>query len=720
MGIRFPAKGRRALAASSALTSATLIVSLLPILQAPGALAQTATSLPPVTVDVGGTEEGLAAPLGSTVLTEADLAAGRTATSDTARLLKNTPGVSLYSGGGVSSLPAIHGMADDRIKTLVDGMPITAACPNHMNPALSYIDPNDAAKIDVMAGITPVSAGGDSIAGTIAVEKAPPAFAAPGEGLHTEGRLSAAYRSTSHGIDTSGEVAAATENYSLGYAGSWAHAGDYHRGGDNAPVRTSQYQTENHALTLATRQGDHLLVLEGGWQFIPYEGFPNQRMDLTENNSKFVNGRYEGEFGWGKLDARAYWRDTAHEMNFIGQIKGRNMPMNTDSTDLGYSVTGEIPLSARDTLRIGNEFHHFALDDWWPPVPGSMSMGPNDFWNIADGRRDRLGSFAEWEARWTSQWTSLLGIRNDTVWMNAGDVQGYNASANADAARFNSRDHHKTDVNFDVTALARYEADKTGTYEAGYARKTRSPNLHERYTWSTSMMALRMNNWVGDGNGYIGDIDLKPEVAHTFSTSADWHDPAKKTWGLKVTPYYTYVQDYIDADRRPGQTASTGFVNLQLANHDAQLYGVDVSGEMEAWDAPAYGRGVIKTTFGWVNGENLDTGDNLYNIMPFQAHLALEHRLGGWSNAVELEGAAGKAAVSHTRNEIQTPGYALVHLRTGYDWQNISANFGVENLFNQLYHEPLGGADLSDTGKQWGYNVPGAGRTYLAGVTVRF
>ena len=41
----------------------------------------------------------------------------RVYTSDTARMLEDQPGVSLYGAGGVSSLPVIHGMADDRIRT---------------------------------------------------------------------------------------------------------------------------------------------------------------------------------------------------------------------------------------------------------------------------------------------------------------------------------------------------------------------------------------------------------------------------------------------------------------------------------------------------------------------------------------------------------------------------------------------------------------------------
>ncbi|MCR4377412.1 MAG: TonB-dependent receptor [Rhodospirillales bacterium] len=718
-------RGRRALASSRALVPATLTVSLLAGLYAQPGFAQSPTDLPPVTVDVVEEEKKVdekgAKLLGKTTIKEADIAPKRLSTSDTAKLLKDVAGVSLYSAGGVSSLPAIRGMADDRIKTTINGMPAAASCPNHMNPTLSYVDPNDVAKIEALAGVTPVSAGGDSIAGSINVEKAKPTFAALGEGLHTQGRLSTAYRSNNHSMTASGDVAAATENFSIGYNGSWTQAGDYHRGGKGEPVLTSKYMVKNHALTAAVEKDGHLIIVEGGRQSIPYEGFPNQRMDLTGNTSDFANGRYEGEFGWGMLDGRVYVRDTTHEMNFIGSIKGASMPMNTDSLEWGYLVNGEISLSERDTLRVGNGFNHFRLDDWWPSI-GGMMMGPNDFWNIADGQRDRLGTFAEWEAGWTDQWTTLVGVRNDTVWMNTGDVQGYNTTAtySTDVAAFNALDRKKTDANFDWSALARYEADASSTYEAGLARKTRSPNLHERYSWSTGAMAMNMNNWVGDGNGYIGDINLKPEVAHTLSVSADWHDPARKTWGVKVTPYFTVVKDYIDADRRTGQTATTDFIKLQLANHDARLYGADVSGDLEVWERSDYGRGVVKAAVGLVKGENTDTNASLYNIMPLHGRIALEHNLGGWSNAIEFEGALSKSDVSQTRNEIETPAYGLMHLRTGYEWDNISLNAGVENVFDKLYHLPLGGADMADSGSKWGYNVFGAGRSYVAGATVRF
>lgn len=52
----------------------------------------------------------------------------------------------------------------DRVKTVVDGMQITASCGNFMNPPLSYIAPTAVADLALYAGLTPVSEGGDSIA----------------------------------------------------------------------------------------------------------------------------------------------------------------------------------------------------------------------------------------------------------------------------------------------------------------------------------------------------------------------------------------------------------------------------------------------------------------------------------------------------------------------------------------------------------------------------
>jgi outer membrane receptor protein involved in Fe transport len=149
------------------------------------------------------------------------------ATSDTASLLDRLPGVSLYGAGGVSSLPAIRGLADDRIRIKVDGMDLISSCANHMNPPLSYIDPTNVGSVTLFAGITPVSVGGDSIAGTILVNSPAPEFARAGEGKLVKGQAGAFYRSNGNGRGANLSATLANEMLSVNYSGSTAQADNY-------------------------------------------------------------------------------------------------------------------------------------------------------------------------------------------------------------------------------------------------------------------------------------------------------------------------------------------------------------------------------------------------------------------------------------------------------------------------------------------------------------
>ncbi|MCA1803812.1 MAG: TonB-dependent receptor plug domain-containing protein [Xanthomonadaceae bacterium] len=318
-----------------------------------------------------------------------DLRALRPATSDTASLLRYVPGVSLYGAGGVSSLPAIRGLADDRLRIKVDGMDLVSACGNHMNPPLSYIDPTSVESIEVFAGIAPVSSGGDSIGGTILVKSTPPEFARPGEGTLRKGEVGAFYRS--NGGAFGGHLAAtlATETLSLNYHGAHAQSDNYKAGEDFKPaglaaagrgwlagdeVGSTLYKSTNQSLSLGLKRDIHLLEFKVGVQDIPYQGWPNQRMDMTRNDSTQLNLRYEGDYDWGTLEARAYSEQTRHAMQFhddklfwYGSNSGApfpdgepcepspgmngcaaGMPMDTDGDNRGARVQGEIPVSERD------------------------------------------------------------------------------------------------------------------------------------------------------------------------------------------------------------------------------------------------------------------------------------------------------------------------------------------------------------------------------------
>lgn len=786
--------------------------------------AQQATAVPPVTVEAQRTKpepraatrratapriaatpaapftpatpEGISTLVSATSVPAGEIAARSASTSDTAALLSDVPGVGVYSAGGVSSLPVIQGLADDRLRIKVDGMDLVASCPNHMNPALSYIDPSQVGAAKVWTGATPVSVGGDSIGGAIVVSSPEPVFAAPGQGTLTKGSVGTFYRSNGNVIGANASATMATQDVSLFYSGAYAKSGNYTAGGNFknfaisgiAPfvaaneVGSTAYETRNHLFGLAVRKENHLVEFKFGHQHIPYQLYPNQRMDMLDNKDYRFNLRYLGKFDWGNLEARAYHQHVDHYMDFgkdklfwYGSLHGTNgldypvdgMPMYTKSKTTGASAKADINLNRRDLIRVGFDAQTYRLDDWWTPAPDcgvgicSGGMAPYTFWNINNGQRDRVGVFSEWEAKWNQSWLSILGVRFEQVRADTGVVQGYNATAMyagssvGTIGAFNAMDRSRTFNNVDLSAIIKHTPNNNLTFELGGVRKTRAPNLYELYAWSTNTMAMEMNNFVGDGNGYVGNPFLKSETAYTASFTGAWHSTDRQT-EIKVTPYYSHVENYIDAVRRPNScgmmgcdnnpTLTNAFVKLTYANQTARLYGFDLSGKVPL-GVTEFGAFGLKGVLSYTNGRNLVTGDGLYNIMPLNAKLILTHKLGGWDSGIELVAVSGKYDVSNARNELRTPGYSLVNLRGGYTWQKFRLTFGVENVFNQRYYLPLGGAYVGEgatmsfnqeagtvqnmgappasygargTASMWGTAVPGPGRSFYVGANMEF
>ena len=641
-----------------------------------------------------------------------------------AEIVAETPGVSLRENGQLADIPLLHGLGDERAKIVEDGMTVSSACPNHMNPTLSYVAPAQAAQMTVLAGITPVSMGGDSLGGTISVESPAPTFAKPGSKVREEGTFTGYYRSNGENWGGSLKEGIASEHFSINYVGSFTTTDDYSDGSGHK-VTSTYAQSTDHAVTLAAQSGPNLFLVTGSFHHTPFEGFVNDYMDLIHNDATSLNLRYRRTLATGSLDARFYWQNTTHEMNFLPDKiavdgAGAFMPMNTHGRDLGYLVRYESAFSTRHTFRAGNELHHFRLDDWWPPVAGmAPMMGPDTFININNGRRTRLGTYAELFSHWNPRWSTLFGLRNDTVWSDAGNVQGYSMMYATDAAAFNAESHAKTDANFDLTALARYDANEHAAVEFGHARKNRSPNLYERYTWSTNMMAASMIGWFGDGNMYYGNVALKPETGNVVSGTLLLHGQATKPWEVKLTPHLNSIQDFIDVD--VATMTMMGLPLLRFANHDARIYGGDLSGFATLWSSDAAGTGKLSGSGAWIHGTRTDSDTPLYQMMPLNLRLAFDEEIKGLSAGFGSEMVDSKSRLDPNRMELSTPGYALFNLHAAYKSQYVQGGLRVDNLINRLYELPLGGNNIdiySATGNMT--PVTGRGRSVSFSLTARF
>jgi len=737
---------------------AGLLLALTPLLAtaAPAVKDEDVVELEEVTV-IGDVVPEASEELNAQTLDNAKLATDKTSASDTASLFKDIPGVTMNTGGGVSSLPSIHGMADDRVKISVNGMSITSACSNHMNPALSYMAPNSVGQAVLMAGITPVSMGGDSIGGTIAVDALAPKFASVDQKTLFSGQTGGFFRSANDNFGVNSNAQYATRDLSFDYNFSGSKAGNYQRGDDGPAVIPTSFFTTNLGLRAAKALDKGFISADVNLQHIPIQGFPNQRMDVVENNAVLGGISFENYYDWGKLDARLYHHQTWHTMDTLDERHTAPMLMRADGSDYGYRVRGHLYWSDVHTFRIGSEFARQTLQDWWPKSNGQ----PNDFLSINNGERNRLGTFLEWQADWDAKWTTQVGLRNDMVWMNTGQVHGYyptqtDLEAVVWEPKFNAADRARVDTNFDATAQTRYTHDASSQYELGFARKTRSPNLYERYAWygHNSMVT-----WFGDGNSYMGNIGLKPEVAYNFSLSGTWNDPDKKIWSAKLSPYYTHITDYIWGQAEAG--APGGFRGLQFVNLPyADLYGVDASGryaflpesQTGSWAVRsklAYVRGIgendlsgrpcpyaaiglagVCNAKGWpVGGLQAPEKVNLYHMMPLYGSINLENSIqGDWGSLgseIGIDLVKNKATIAESYSEPKTPGYVLLNVRSSYQYQKLKLDFGVDNILDKLYYHPMGGVDIVGTYAQ-GFPIPrllpvaAMGRSVFVSVNVAY
>ena len=671
-------------------------------------------------------------------------------------LLNYFIGVNSATNAGTASMPVIRGLADDRIKIKVDGMDLVSACANHMNSPLSSISSANVKEIKVFAGLTPVSMGGDSIGGSVIINSAQPVFAKANESVF-KNKISTFYRTNNKASGVNINSSIATDKLSFNYNGSYIDAKNFKAAkhfkesglaatgreflrGDE--VGSSAFKDGNHMITVGVRKDNQLFNIKLGYQNTPYQGFSNQRMDSTKNEVIKINMAYQNNYDWGKLESRFYSEKTQHSHNF-GQDKQLaysmnviGMPMNAKGYNLGFNVKADILFSQKDLVTIGTEFQRYRLEDWWTDS-GTGPMSPNTFQNINNGERDRFDIYTEWLKSWTPDFNSSIGLRYGQVRSNSGAVHGYNNNNSTgstthnqlnNSTAFNSSNRSKNDNNIDASLLGEYIVNQEQSYEMGYAMKTRSPNLYERYTWSTWMMAANMNNTYGDGNGYVGNVYLKPETAHTFSASSNWYDKTKKNWSFKVTPYFTYVDDYIDAVAcsevgKSCMSRSDGFSTLSLDNQAARIYGFDLSGYQSLAGIKGYGDIVLKGSFSYSKGKNSVANDSLYRVMPANTKLILEQKYGQWSNRLEASLVKNKTNLSKIRNELETPSYGLINVFSTYNYKDAQLSIGVTNLFDKYYIDPLGGSYVGQgatmmTGLSNTQGMPGMARSFNLGLTI--
>jgi iron complex outermembrane receptor protein len=661
-------------------------------------------------------DEGVSTPLATQETAPDERSRGRL--RDGAALLDDTPGAAVSRNGALTGIAQVRGLSNERVRVLVDDMTITPACANHMDPPLHYAPVTSLESLRIVAGVTPVSQGGDSIAGTIVATPRGLRFA-DDDAFAIDAEAGSHYSTAYDGFGFRGFASAATRNVGASYAGSWQKGNDLYFPGGH--VRDTGFETQQHDMEIATRGEWGRLSLDAGLGRTPEAGTPALPMDIVDDDSEHMGARFTTRLGAVDVEARGYWHHIDHVMdNFslrpnAASAAQPRMESPAHSEDVGGILGFSLPLAEGHLARLGGDLVSSRFDS----TIRNLTLGQTQT-GIPHSRRSRLGTYLEWEARWSEAWQTLLGVRNDMVWTEADEVSQTFRPANrmmarmlaADRAAFDAADRDRTDANFDATALVRFAPSAGQRYELGLARKTRSPSLLERYQWTP----LAANAGYADGRLYFGDVDLRPEVAYQLGLTGRWEG---ERWEISLAPYYTHVHDYIQGDAVPGRVdPMTGLPVLRYRNFErVVLYGVDAQARVQLHEHVA-----LRGWLAYVRGRNRSSGDDLYRIMPLHGAIDLDLTWGPLRGTIETVLAARQTQVARYNGEPETPGYGVLNLSAGYLFrERVDLAAGVDNIFNKRWSphtnglNRVGGGDLAV-----GARLPSSGRALWTSVTLRY
>jgi iron complex outermembrane receptor protein len=646
--------------------------------------------------------------------------------ADSAQLLKKIPGANVNSNGSVTGIAQYRGMYGDRVNVLMDGIKISSGGPNAMDTPLSYIPRAQLENLEVIRGIAPVNSGNETIGGTIRATSTRSGFS-DGEELEFHGMASVGGHSVDSGYDVSTLMSLANQNHRMHVSGSRQDSDDYaFADGDVTP---SEYDRNSYEVGYGYKKEDHEFGLEYVRNDTNESGTPALPMDIIYIDADIAQGNYEGTWNQVDIESKVYWSQIDHKMsNFHLRspplIMGGAMTMQrftlADSEDYGYGINATMAF-AGGKLELGTDGHLADHDaDIFNPMDNSFLIE-----NFRGVNRDVFGIFGEWQRELATAWDLELGLRYTHVNMDASTVSAtgfpmamMQMNANMLAAEFNAADRSKKDDNIDAVIKLTHSLRKDTNIELGFARKTRSPSYQERYLW----LPLQSTGGLADGNNYIGDINLDPEVSYQFELGLDWRN--RRAY-FAPRAFFHHVDDYIQGidvsnataimfhTMAAGMTGSNAKL-LQFANIDARLYGVDADFGYHLnhnWH--------LDGAISYVKGERRDNGDNLYRISPANISLGVTHQQNNWVTTLETVTYLKKDDVSEVTNELETAGYVLLNIYGNYNVPDngFTITAGIDNLLDKDYAPHLGGVNrVRDVDVPVGERVPGTGRNVYASV----
>lgn len=630
--------------------------------------------------------------------------------ADAASIAARTPGGALVQNGALSGQLSYRGLFGERVLGRINGQRFASGGPNAMDPPLHYAPSILIDRIEITRGAAPVSEG-PSLSAAVNAELVGTRFSETGE-LTANAYAAGQYRGVDNSYAIGGQVGIATPQWRFGIISSREEGEDYDYAGGTA-VGTS-FERQLYGVEGGFRAGEGEFFVEYRRSETDPTGNPPFALDIVYFDTDFIQAGYTGQLTDSlHLDLRMGHVAVRHLMDNQTTRLPAAPPMRARATFADADTnTGEI------ALRFGSETRNVTIGGDVETIDKDVTItNPTNAAFLLEAQpnlsSERIGGFAQWRTGLGAA-EFELGARVDRTSQSAGIPQlgaAVPMGPRMLAAAFAASGREQNDTTFDVVARAWIPMGEI-VPRVTLSRKTRVPSLLERFAW----LPTEASYGLADGNIYVGNQALEPEVAYTVEAGVDFASPAVT---FRPTIYYRRVDDFIQGAPFDG---TVGIIDtpvemvanmngdptpLKFSNVDAEFYGLDL--DFSVRPAP---RVVIDGTVNYVRAVRVDIDDDLYRIPPLNGRVSLAYEGDRFTIGGELTGAADQNDASLSNDEEPSEGYVIAGLFGQYRLSDtLTIEAGVENVFDTFYQPHLAGRNrVGASDVPLGERLPGYGR----------
>ncbi len=641
----------------------------------------------------------------SKLATNTELATGNTINADAASWLDVIPGAGVNRNGGVTGIAQYRGLYGDRVSVKMNGHYLPGAGPNAMDTPLSYAVPILIESMTAYRGIAPVYVGMDTLGGAIDVQLKQAELTA-NKDITLSGVIQAGWQQQGDAKALSGIANVATnEQGVLVYVNQ--QDSDNVEDGAGRTIPSSFYDKKQYGLDYRLKAANSILGFAYHKTDTKNSGTAALPMDISyiEADRFDVSGTHQVA-NW-QLDWSLGYLDADHGMD--NHTQRHNMMPAMFRLNTADAESTDFKVQAQSQTQFGRLI--IGVDGYTSDHNSIITSATNPMFNVKNfyGVEDnRIAAYAHLDAELDNS-NLGLGLRIKHNSADADEVSHHMAMMNPNImtlqSAFNQADRRQSDVNFDLAANWTMNLSEHSQVLIGAAIKQKAPSYQERYLW----LPMQSAGGLADGHTYIGNIDLDSETAYQFNLGLSIQETG---FGIAPNLFYQRIDDYIQGMPSTNMAANMvgnmmmGITPLQFANLDAEIYGVDMTARYNL-----NSQFVVTAVAAYTRGERRDIDDNLYRIAAPNVKLNTTYYADSWQANLTWQLFAKQDKVSALNSEIASAGYGLVNVSAVYYFNDVSVEFGVNNLFDKLYQDHIAGTNrvmMSEVPQ--GQKLPGTGR----------